>query len=336
VAERQVDASGQDVLYYLAGDHLGTTSVALDSSGNKVAESRHRPYGVERWSSGTLPTDYRFTGQLFQESLGIYQMGVRFYDPSLARWLSADTRVPEPGNPQALNRYSYVLGNPLLFIDPSGHRQVCNRTGTICADDGTVEPHSVKPPQPPPPEPIQLPGKLTVQSLEDLQKEPEAMLVTRVVFGEARGGPPERWRWVAATIVVRAASNYGGFGFSIHAQVLHPYQYSVFDHVTTGTNPGENHMKTLDPCLERGGEKRFGEIYRVVAPMVEAALQGNYSRLPLEFRGPDAYDSFRVQASGDVRRVERGEGIIRWSHFWYQGHNERTWPWRSIGIPGAN
>jgi hypothetical protein len=29
--------------------------------------------------------------------------------------------VPEPGNPQAFNRYSWVLGNPLKFRDPSGH-----------------------------------------------------------------------------------------------------------------------------------------------------------------------------------------------------------------------
>jgi hypothetical protein len=31
-----------DVLYYLAGDHLGTTSVVLDANGDKVAESQHR------------------------------------------------------------------------------------------------------------------------------------------------------------------------------------------------------------------------------------------------------------------------------------------------------
>jgi RHS repeat-associated protein len=112
-----------DVLYYIAGDHLGTTSVVLDASGNKVAESRHYPYGVERWSSGTLPTDYRFTGQRFEVGLGIYVMGVRWYDPALGRWLSADTLVPEPGNPQSLNRYSWVLGNPLNFVDPSGHKE---------------------------------------------------------------------------------------------------------------------------------------------------------------------------------------------------------------------
>jgi hypothetical protein len=46
----------------------------------------------------------------------------RYYDPRLGRFVSADTVVPEPGNPQAWNRYSYVLGSPLRFTDPSGHQ----------------------------------------------------------------------------------------------------------------------------------------------------------------------------------------------------------------------
>ena len=29
--------------------------------------------------------------------------------------------MPQPGNPQALNRYSYVLNNPLRYTDPTGH-----------------------------------------------------------------------------------------------------------------------------------------------------------------------------------------------------------------------
>ena len=34
---------------------------------------------------------------------------------------SPDTIVPDPGNPQALNRYSYVLNNPVKYVDSSGH-----------------------------------------------------------------------------------------------------------------------------------------------------------------------------------------------------------------------
>jgi hypothetical protein len=39
----------------------------------------------------------------------------------LGRFISADTIVPGAGNPQALNRYSYSLSNPLKYTDPSGH-----------------------------------------------------------------------------------------------------------------------------------------------------------------------------------------------------------------------
>jgi hypothetical protein len=47
--------------------------------------------------------------------------GAQFYDPALGRFVSADSIVPEPGNPQALNRYAYVLNAPTKYVDPSGH-----------------------------------------------------------------------------------------------------------------------------------------------------------------------------------------------------------------------
>jgi len=48
-------------------------------------------------------------------------MGARWYDPYLARWLSADTVVPNLEDPQSLNRFSYVRNNPLGFCDETGH-----------------------------------------------------------------------------------------------------------------------------------------------------------------------------------------------------------------------
>ncbi|MGH9897061.1 MAG: RHS repeat-associated core domain-containing protein, partial [bacterium] len=45
----------------------------------------------------------------------------RYYDPEIGRFISADTIVPDPNNPQSLNRYSYVNNNPISNIDPSGH-----------------------------------------------------------------------------------------------------------------------------------------------------------------------------------------------------------------------
>jgi hypothetical protein len=48
-------------------------------------------------------------------------MGARLYDARLGRWISADTIIPDPANPQSFNRFSYVLNNPLRYIDPTGH-----------------------------------------------------------------------------------------------------------------------------------------------------------------------------------------------------------------------
>jgi hypothetical protein len=45
----------------------------------------------------------------------------RYYDSNIAKFVSADTIVPTPTNPQSFNRYSYVDNNSIRFVDPSGH-----------------------------------------------------------------------------------------------------------------------------------------------------------------------------------------------------------------------
>ena len=44
----------------------------------------------------------------------------RYCDPVSGRFTQPDTIVPDPGNPQDLNRYTYVRDNPATFNDPSG------------------------------------------------------------------------------------------------------------------------------------------------------------------------------------------------------------------------
>jgi len=66
--------------------------------------------------------------------------GARYYQPYLNRWLSPDTIVPDPANPQSLNRFSYALGNPVRYTDPSGHapcRRKCSSTGRLASLTGS-------------------------------------------------------------------------------------------------------------------------------------------------------------------------------------------------------
>jgi RHS repeat-associated protein len=62
-----------------------------------------------------------FTGQRWDSGTGLYWHNSRWYDPLIGRFIQADTIVPQPGNPQALNRYSYTLNNPVKYTDPTGH-----------------------------------------------------------------------------------------------------------------------------------------------------------------------------------------------------------------------
>ena len=64
-----------------------------------------------------------FTGQRKDSGSGLLFYNARWYDPTVGRFISADTIVPQPGIPQSLNRYSYTANNPLRFVDPSGHRE---------------------------------------------------------------------------------------------------------------------------------------------------------------------------------------------------------------------
>jgi RHS repeat-associated protein len=117
VAMRQ----GSNLLYF-AADHLGSTSLTLDASGTKIGEVKYLPFGEMRYAWGGTPTDRRFTGQREENGLGsLYDYGARFYIPGIMRFISADTIVPDPKNPQTLNRYAYSLNNPVKYIDPSGH-----------------------------------------------------------------------------------------------------------------------------------------------------------------------------------------------------------------------
>jgi RHS repeat-associated protein len=107
-------------LSYAMQDHLGSTSATADSSGNSTSIIRYFSFGATRYTTGTLPTDKKFTGQRL-DATGLYYYGARYYDASIGRFISPDTIVPDPANPQSLNRYSYCLNNPLKYTDPTGH-----------------------------------------------------------------------------------------------------------------------------------------------------------------------------------------------------------------------
>jgi RHS repeat-associated protein len=122
-AQRIAMRTGTD-LKYLLGDHLGSTAVTATSGGGLYGELRYYPWGGTRYDTGTTPTSYRYTGQREAE-VGLYYYGTRYYDPSLGRFVSPDTIIPQQQGSQAWDRYAGMNNNPLRYTDPSGHSVAC-------------------------------------------------------------------------------------------------------------------------------------------------------------------------------------------------------------------
>jgi RHS repeat-associated protein len=74
------------------------------------------------YTSGTLPTQYQYTGQRNESPLGLYYYGARWYDPYITQFSQPDPIIQDPYNPQDWNRYAYVRYNPINNNDPSGYK----------------------------------------------------------------------------------------------------------------------------------------------------------------------------------------------------------------------
>jgi RHS repeat-associated protein len=114
------------VFSYLGTDGQGSTNVALDASGNATASTLYLPYGWVRYSSGTMPTSYGFTGERSDNATQLDYFNARYYDPVAGQFTTADTVLPGGGyDIFGLSRYAYVEGNPTTRTDPSGRCPWC-------------------------------------------------------------------------------------------------------------------------------------------------------------------------------------------------------------------
>jgi len=116
--------SPEPKISYYHPDHLGSSNVISDKDGALVQKIEYAPYGAIASTEPSTPnpvTKYLFTGKELDSSTGLYYYGARYYDPQVGRFITPDTIVQAPYDPQSLNRYSYCRNNPINYVDPSGN-----------------------------------------------------------------------------------------------------------------------------------------------------------------------------------------------------------------------
>ena len=86
-----------------------------------VETADYLPFGVQRSHSGASIARHKYTDQEEDAETGLYNYNARLYDPAMGLFITPDSLISNPYDPQNLNRYAYARNNPLTFTDPSGH-----------------------------------------------------------------------------------------------------------------------------------------------------------------------------------------------------------------------
>ena len=113
-----------DFHYYIY-DHLGNTRIVYSTTIPNCGTPKYTleavmdyfPYGKILRQFIKTPEKYVTTGHERDVETGLDYRGARFYDSDVARFLSLDPLAAE--FPE-WSDYNYVLGNPVMFVDPDG------------------------------------------------------------------------------------------------------------------------------------------------------------------------------------------------------------------------
>jgi RHS repeat-associated protein len=120
---------------YPLRDALGSVRQMTDQSSAITGYKSYEPYGEVLSSAGQDPMSYGYAGE-WTDASGMQYLRARYYDPSVGRFISRDSRKGVIIHPQSFNYWMYVYSNPINWIDPSGHDAECGIGGTACGDYG--------------------------------------------------------------------------------------------------------------------------------------------------------------------------------------------------------
>jgi len=109
-----------DQIRYSLADHLGSSTLELDSAAQVISHESYYPFGGTSWWAGrsAIEAHYktvRYSGKE-RDATGLYYYGLRYYAPWLQRWINPDPA----GVVDGLNMFCFVRNSPLRFGDSEG------------------------------------------------------------------------------------------------------------------------------------------------------------------------------------------------------------------------
>jgi RHS repeat-associated protein len=115
----RISEDNTDWVYYLT-DALGSVRQLADTSATVLMAQSYDPYGTPLTTYGETTSNYGFTGE-WTDDTGLQHLRARYLDTGIGRFISRDVWGGNFNDPLSLNRWNYVEGNPVNWVDPSGY-----------------------------------------------------------------------------------------------------------------------------------------------------------------------------------------------------------------------
>ncbi|WP_438447890.1 RHS repeat-associated core domain-containing protein [Gorillibacterium sp. sgz5001074] len=114
------DASGRYSVYHY--DRRCSTVALTNETGAITDRYTYGVYGEVLSREGDTANPFLYNGRdgVMTDPNGLYYMRARYYNPEIKRFMNRDVVAGSVAEGQTLNRYAYVNGNPISFVDPFG------------------------------------------------------------------------------------------------------------------------------------------------------------------------------------------------------------------------
>lgn len=294
------------LIRYQFGNHLGSSSLELDDTGEIISYEEYFPYGSTSYRAARADVEvsskrYRYTGKERDEETGFYYHGARYYAPWLGRWASCDPA----GVTDGINSCLYVRDNPIRLSDPNGKQGIDHvlSPGTLTLDNTRLSP--------------------PLFSTTNLPPIPRQRDLLRDVYESLPLHPRTTTMSMATQLRQAAREHRVGFSAAQHMGQLEDRGYLIGragEHISVNPNLSSVVLELASHATSARGRPSF-EIMSLIRPQDRNPNSphrqgvgldiGRYGGHDIDIHSPRAAMEGIIAVIGDLPRGNYGLGLLR-------------------------
>jgi len=119
ISENQLSGSTWTPTFYGYDGH-GNVRFTTSTAGTVGNTYQFDAFGAPIASTGTIANTYLYSGERFDQNIGLYYLRARYYNQATGRFVTMDPVAGKIFDPKTLHKYVLTGNNPVNWIDPRG------------------------------------------------------------------------------------------------------------------------------------------------------------------------------------------------------------------------